>query len=95
MNKTELIRELQEDLQLRRAEVIAILDVIEEAIVKGVKRDGVAVLGNIARFTKKTTPVRPAGDYPGFGGEMKTYSRRPAQTKVRVAMPKPLKDRLT
>jgi nucleoid DNA-binding protein len=94
VNKTQFIKELQDDLNLPRREVVQILNVIEEAVVKGLKQDGVAVLGNVARFTRKTTPARPAGEYPGFGGEMKHYPHRPAQTKVRVAVPKVMKDRL-
>lgn len=94
MNKTELIRDLQERLLLKRSEVVAILDAVEASVVEGVKKDGVAVVGNIARITKKKIPARPAGEYPGFGGEMKRYPRRPAQTKLRISMPKTLKDKL-
>lgn len=95
MNKTQFIKELQDDLNLPRRDVVHILEVIEETAVKGLKKDGVVVIGNVARIKLVQKPAVPAGDRINpFTKEMQHYDRKPASKAVRVGVPKVLKDRV-
>lgn len=103
MNKTQVIADLTDRLNDRysegsrswsKSDVRLFLEELEELVVDGLKDDGTVVVGDVARIRLVQTPARPAGQYPGFGGELKQYPKRPASTKLRIAMPKKLKDRV-
>ncbi len=94
MNKTQLISDLGDRTDMPRRDIVAFLDALEASVVAGLKKDGVAVVGNVVRITKKEVPARPAGEYPGFGGELRYSEAKPASTKLRAALPKAMKDQV-
>lgn len=105
MNKTETTAALHERLEERythasqdwtKGDVRAFLEELENLVEQelGNADEGTVVIGNVVRIRKVHQPARPAGEYAGFGGEMKHYDKRPASTKLRVAIPKGLKDKV-
>jgi hypothetical protein len=90
-----MIREVMDQTGLARRDVVAVFDAIHASAVKGLKKDGLAVVGDVARLRVTKKPARKAGEYKNpFTGEMEYRERKPASKGVRASVVKKLKDQV-
>lgn len=93
--KAELYSLLAEKAGLKKTEVSAVFDALDDEIAASLKKTGTITIPGIVKITKKHKPARPSrpGRNP-FTGEPIMIKAKPAHLVVKVSALKNLKDKV-